>query len=184
MIKHGNSIIATAYDTTSDTVAEVTYKPSPLPENFETERPSSFEQLSDDYIRMLRRDIPYSQDQPAELLLARELSNPHSRAKKRERYLAARAREAALLTTYIRAELGKGVTERTRKDAIAEATFRWRERLRLDRKAELKRRWVARGLQARLERRRRRAEEKQEILKKRLRELVVRQAPHQVMPKP
>lgn len=134
-------------------------------------------------MRMLRQESPYSQVLPAEFLITRELSNPHSRAKKRERYLAARARQQALLKEFIDKELSKVIEGRTRKDAIAEATFRWKERLRLDRKAEMKRRWVARGLEARLERRRRRAEEKLEAEKKKLRELIVRQAPHQIMPK-
>lgn len=131
---------------------------------------------------MLRQEIPYSQNFPAELFLARELSNPHSREKKRERYLASKARQESLLKEYIAKELKKSIEGRNRREAVAEATFKWRERVRLDRKAELKKRWVARGLQARLERRKRRAQEKLDGEKKKLRELVLREAPNQVMP--
>lgn len=118
-----------------------------------------------------------------ELFLARELSNPHSREKKRQRYLAKKAQQQALLKEYIDEELKKEVEGRGKREAIAEATFRWHERLRLDRKRELKRRWIARGLKARLERRRRRAQEKLVLEKRKLRELVLRVAPNQVMPK-
>lgn len=138
---------------------------------------------ADDYIRMLRQEIPYSQNFPMEHFLARELSNPHSREKKRQRYLATKARQEMLLKKYIDAELKKIIEGRSRREAIAEATFKWRERLRLDRKADLKKRWIARGLQARLERRRRRAQKKLETEKRSLRELVLRVAPNQIMPK-
>lgn len=131
---------------------------------------------------MLRQEIPYSQNFPAELFLGRELSNPHSREKKRERYLASKARQESLLKEYIAKEIKKPIEGRSRREAVAEATFKWRERVRLDRKAELKKRWVARGLQARLERRKRRAQEKLDGEKKKLRELVLREAPNQVMP--
>lgn len=131
---------------------------------------------------MLRQEIPYSQNFPAELFLARELSNPHSREKKRERYLASKARQESLLEEYIAKELKKLIEGRSRREAVAEATFKWRERIRLDRKSELKKRWVARGLKARLERRNRRAQEKLDGEKKKLRELVLREAPNQIMP--
>lgn len=175
---------ATPYDTAPDVVAEVTYMPSPPPRKLKTETPPLTESKADDYVRMIRDELPYSQSFPVELFIARELSNPHSREKKRQRYLAAKARQQALLKQYIEAELNRRIEGRSKSEAIAEARFKWRERMRLDRKADLKRRWVARGLKSRLERRRRRAQEKQEAEKKKLRELILREAPNQVVPRP
>lgn len=136
----------------------------------------------DTYVRMLRGELPYKQNVPMEVFLSRELSNPHSREKKRERYLAAKERQRNLLRKFIDEEMKKTVDGRSRKEAVAEATFRWREQLRLERKAELKKRWVARGLQARLERRRKRRAAKQEAERQKLRDLVLRVAPNQIMP--
>ena len=150
---------------------------------FKTETPSIAESKADDYVRMIRKEIPYSQSFPMEHFIARELSNPHSREKKRQRYLAAKAKQAILLQKYIATELSKRIEGRSRREAVAEATYKWKERMRLDRKAELKKRWVARGLKARLERRRRRAAEKEEAEKKKLRELILREAPNQVVPR-
>ncbi|KAI5124173.1 hypothetical protein M0805_000980 [Coniferiporia weirii] len=173
----------TKYDTPANIVAEVTYTPSNLPLQYTSSYPVLVDEIADDYVRVLRGELPYSQDYPMELFLGRELSNPHSRSKKRQRYLAAQARQQALLKEYVEAELKKPVDGRSKREAITEATYRWRERVRLDRKAELKRRWVARGLKARLERRRRRAQEKMEAERRKLRELVLREAPNQIMPK-
>lgn len=118
-----------------------------------------------------------------ELSIARELSNPHSRVKKRMRYLAARERERELLKEYVRIEVAKRIPGRSKREAVAEATFKWQEKLRLDRKAELKKRWVQRGLQARLERKRERSHRKLEREKKKLNELILKEAPNQVVPR-
>lgn len=183
MINDSICLLATAYDTAPAVVAEVTYKPSKLPRKITTETPSLVESKADDYIRMIRNEIPYSQSFPMEYFLAREFSNPHSREKKRQRYLAAKAKQKDLLQKYIEAELNKPIEGRSRSEAVAEATYKWKERMRLDRKAELKKRWVARGLKARLERRRRRAAEKQEAERKKLQELILREAPNQFVPR-
>lgn len=118
-----------------------------------------------------------------ELFVARELSNPHSRIKKRQRYLAARERDRALLKEYLALELKKNIKGRTKREAVAEATFRWRERLRVERKVELKRRRVLRGQDARIEKKREKRGKKIEARRRRLNELVVRAAPNQIMPK-
>lgn len=118
-----------------------------------------------------------------EISIARELSNPHSRVKKRLRYLAARTRERELLKQYVQAEVAKKTPGRSKREAVAEATFKWREKLRLDRKVELKKRWVQRGLKARLERKRERAGKKLEREKRKLNELILKEAPNQVVPK-
>ncbi len=174
----------TQYDTPEDVVAEVTYAPSPVPEHPSPSLAAGSlrKNCADDYVRMLRADIPYDQTAfPAELLLTRELSNPHSRTKKRIRYLTAQARQRDLLKHYIDEEL-KSLNGRTRREARAEATFRWRARIEDDRKAELKRRWVQRGQGARLQRKQERQTKKLEKEKKRLRDLVLTAAKNQVLP--
>lgn len=174
----------TQYDTPEDVVAEVTYVPSPVPDHPSPHLAagSLTKKCADDYVRMLRADIPYDQTAfPGELLLTRELSNPHSRTKKRIRYLSAKARQRDLLKQYIDEEL-KNLNGRTRREARAEATFRWRTRIEEDRKVELKKRWVQRGQEARLQRKRVRQTKKLEREKKRLRDLVLTSAKNQVLP--
>lgn len=174
-------LLATNYDTGLETILEVTYSPTCRPPAG-SNVPLLREGGDDTYVRMLRGELPYKQNVPMEVFLSRELSNPHSREKKRERYLAAKERQRNLLRKFIDEEMKKTVDGRSRKEAVAEATFRWREQLRLERKAELKKRWVARGLQARLERRRKRRAAKQEAERQKLRDLVLRVAPNQIMP--
>lgn len=131
---------------------------------------------------MLRNEADLDQTFPLELLVSRELANPHSRMKKALRYRAAKVHERALLHECIRAELAD-LRGRTRREARAEATFRWRARIRDDRKAELKKRHVQRGLAARLERKRERQTKKVEMEARRLRNLVLKEGPNQVVPR-
>ena len=123
----------------------------------------------------------YDATAPMELHLHKELSNPHSRAKKQARWQAAFVRQRELLARYVREEL-KDLKGRTRREARAEAVWKWRERLAADRRAEKKRRWVHRGGEAELLRRRARGARKERKVDERLRKLVLKQAPNQVIP--
>ena len=71
---------------------------------------------------------------------------------------------------------------RTRRGARAEATFKWHARVRADKKADLKQRWAAQGLEARLQRKQERRKTKLEEQKRRLRDLVSKAVPSQVIP--
>ena len=171
---------ATPYDTPSTIVAQVTYVPAEIP----SKRDASLlpPTAPDDYVSMLRDASTYDASLPFELLPARELSNPHSRAKKRARYLSSLARRRALLNKFVAEEL-VNLGGRTRAVARVDAVFKWREFVKAERKAELKRRWVVRGLQARLERRKQKQKQKLEKETRRLSELVLGEAPNQVVPR-
>lgn len=81
----------------------------------------------------------------------------------------------------VKAEL-KDLKERTRREARAEATWKWKQRLVEERKAEMKRRWKNRGQEVALKAKRERKQRKQTRLEKKLRDLVLQAAPNQVIP--
>jgi hypothetical protein len=118
---------------------------------------------------------------PIEVNLVKEVSNPHSRAKKQRRWQERQRHEKALLEEYIKAEL-KDLQGRTRREARAEATFKWKQRIEADRKAELKRRWQLRGQEAKLLRKRARAAKKEAKRNQKLADLVLEQGQNQVIP--
>jgi hypothetical protein len=134
-----------------------------------------------EYIQSLFKRSAFDAAAPVEIYVGRELSNPHSRAKKQQRWQAFELYKRSLLDAMIKEEY-KNLNGRTRKDARAEATFRWRQRLEAERKAEMKRRWVNRGAEARLVGRRARKAKKMERLRRKLRDLVLMPAPNQVIP--
>ena len=111
----------------------------------------------------------------------KEVSNPHSRAKKQKRWQERQRREKALLEEYVKAEL-KDLQGRTRREARAEAAFKCKQRIEADRKAELKKRWQLRGQEAKLLRKRARAVKKEARRNRRLADLVLEQRPNQVVP--
>ena len=174
------SRIVGLYDTPENVVAEVTYTPPALPANSEipTRAPPS-EQAYIDYL-----SSPTSSFDPAgpmEVNLIKEVSNPHSRAKKQKRWQERQSREKALLEEYVRAEL-KDLQGRTRRDARAEAAFKWNQRVEADRKAEFKRRWQSRGQEAKLMRKRARAARKEAKRNQKLADLVLEEGSNQVIP--
>ena len=116
-----------------------------------------------------------------EINLVKEVSNPHSRAKKQKRWQERQHREKSLLEEYVMAEL-KNLQSRTRREARTEATFKWKQRIEADRKAELKRRWQLRGQEAKLSRKRARAAKKEARRDQKLADLVLEQGSNQVIP--
>ncbi|GBE79142.1 predicted protein [Sparassis crispa] len=173
----------TPYDTTQDAVTEVTYMPPKLPAYGGVKivipsRPSEHA-----YIRLLMKPEKYAYDpsQPVEVHLVKELSNPHSRAKKQARWKALQEHKRALLKEYTKAEL-KDLKGRTRREARAEGTWKWRVKLAEEHKAELLRRSKNRGAEARLLRKRVRKARKELKQRERLRNLVLEEAPNQVVP--
>lgn len=116
-----------------------------------------------------------------ELNLVKEVSNPHSRAKKQRRWQEKQEYERALLLQFIREEL-KDLKGRTSREARAEATFKCRQKLDDDRKAELRRRWEARGQEAKLVRKRARKARKEIKKSERLTNLVLQQGNNQILP--
>jgi len=172
--------IASPYDTPGDVVAEVTYSPPALPANVNVlARAPPSEQAYIDYLSS--PTSPFDPTEPIEVNLTKEVSNPHSRAKKQRRWQERQRREKALLEEYIKAEL-KDLQGRTRRGARAEATFKWRQRIEADRKAELKRRWQLRGQEAKLLRKRARAAKKEVKRNQKLADLELEQGLNQVVP--
>ncbi|KAI0829408.1 hypothetical protein BC628DRAFT_1314938 [Trametes gibbosa] len=171
----------TPYETLADAVNEVTYTPPALPSTLLNPAPRI--PTEHEYITSLTKSskvvVPASA--PIELHLVKELSNPHSRAKKQARWQAFEARQKALLETHIRAEYAN-LGERTRSAARAEATWKWKNQLEEERKAEMKRRWRNRGGEAREARTSQRKARKAAKREQKLRMLVLADAPNQVMP--
>ena len=137
--------------------------------------------VEDNYLLMLKNELEYDQTIPMERYVMRELTNPHSRAKKRERYRLKKENEQELLKTMIEKELAD-LKGRTRRVARLEAKVKWEMAMEEARKAELARRREARGEDERLRKKRARKAAKRRKEEKRLRDLVLVQAPNQVIP--
>jgi hypothetical protein len=159
----------------------VTYKPFALPPDASAPAPEA--NPENDYIQSVLEPEKRAYDAaaPVELHLHKELSNPHSRAKKQARWQAAFARRRELLAQYVRHEL-KDLKGRTRREARAEAVWKWRERLAAEVREEKKRRWIHRGGEASLVRQKARRARKERKREERLRNLVLEEAPNQVIP--
>jgi hypothetical protein len=156
----------------------ITYKPFALPTDT-----SAKTNPENDYIQSVLdpEKRAYDPAAPVELHLHKELSNPHSRAKKQARWQVAFARRRELLAQYVRHEL-KDLKGRTRREARAEAVWKLRERLAADVREEKKRRWIHRGGEAALLRRKVRRARKERKREERLRNLVLKEAPNQIIP--
>jgi len=173
--------IAGLYDTPGDVVAEVTYSPPALPANAKVPaRAPPSEQAYIDYLTSPTSPT-FNPAEPIEVNLTKEVSNPHSRAKKQRRWQERQRSEKVLLEEYIKTE-SKDLQGRTRREARAEATFKWRQRIEADRKAEIKRRWQLRGQEAKLLRKRARAAKKEAKRNQKLADLELEQGSNQVIP--
>ncbi len=172
---------ATLYTAKAEDVMAVTYKPFALPSDTSAAAPK--ENQENDYIQSVLdpKKRTYDAATPMELHLQKELSNPHSRAKKQARWQAVFARRRELLAEYMRREL-KDLKGRTRREARAEAVWKWRERLAADLREEKKRRWIHRGGEAALLRRKARGARKERKREERLRNVVLQEAPNQIIP--
>ncbi len=175
-----NLLVATAYTSKAEDVMAVTYKPFALPSDESGAVPADAE---NDYIQSVLNPEKrtYNATAPMELHLEKELSNPHSRAKKQARWQAGLAQRRELLAQYVRNEL-KDLKGRTRREARAEAVWKWRERLAVDLREERKRRWVHRGGEAAALRQKERRARKERKRDERLRNLVLKGGPNQVIP--
>ncbi|KAI9448342.1 hypothetical protein H4582DRAFT_2107679 [Lactarius indigo] len=172
---------STLYTSKAEDVMAVTYKPFTLPSDENAEAPQV--DAENDYIQSVLDPEKHTYDAaaPVELHLQKELSNPHSRAKKQARWQAVQARQRELLAQYVRHEL-KDLKGRTRREARAEAVWKWRERLAADLREEKKRRWVHRGGEAAVLRQKVRRARKERKQDERLRNLVLKNEPNQIVP--
>ncbi|CAL1702194.1 unnamed protein product [Somion occarium] len=172
---------ATPYETPLSVVNEITYTLPPLPSDVTAPLPAP--PSEHEYIKTISKsdDYTFNASLPIEVHVHKELTNPHSRAKKQERWQAYQMYRRSLLHQVIQAEY-KSLRGRTRREARAEATFKWRQQLIDERKAEAKRRWCNRGQEAKLTSKNERKARKADRLDKKLRDLVIPTAPNQVIP--
>lgn len=133
------------------------------------------------YIQSLVKRSSFNPAAPVEVYVHRELSNPHSRAKKQARWQAQQKHKKQLLDQIMKAEI-KNLNGRTRKVAKQEAVWKWKTRLEAERKAEIVRRATNRGDIERLEKRRERKARKIQRMDRKLKALVLDNAPNQVVP--
>ncbi|KAF9076569.1 hypothetical protein BDP27DRAFT_1255514 [Rhodocollybia butyracea] len=175
---------ATIYDTSKEEVSKVTYKPPPF--NRTLREPLPRVPTESEFLRAMYNPSytpSFSGSQPpVEQYLFRELSNPHSRAKKMKRWQTAQRAKRDLLNQYMDEEL-KHLNGRTRGEARAEAAFKWRQALAKDSKARRIMRWIRLGGQARFEKKIRRKVRKEEKKKQRLAAMVLTEEPNQIIPK-
>ncbi|TCD71275.1 hypothetical protein EIP91_011046 [Steccherinum ochraceum] len=170
-----------AYETEEDAVTEVTYTPAALPELSNAPLPG--EPSAHAYIKSLSsKSVDFVSSQPTELLVHKELVNPHSRAMKQARWQAHRLYTHSLLQQYVKKEY-EDLRGRTRREARAEATWKWKQKLVDERKTEMKRRWRKRGDEAALAHKKVRKALKEERIQKKLQNLVLQVAPNQVIPR-
>jgi hypothetical protein len=172
---------ATLYTAKAEDVMKVTYEPFALPSDTSAAVPK--ENQENDYIQSVLDPEKRAHDAtaPMELHLHEELSNPHSRAKKQARWQTALARRRELLAEYVKRE-SKDLKGRRPREARAEAVWKWRERLAADMREEKKRRWIHRGGEAALARQKERKARKERKREERLRNLVLKEEPNQIIP--
>ncbi|KIJ70469.1 hypothetical protein HYDPIDRAFT_77176 [Hydnomerulius pinastri MD-312] len=163
------------YDTTSESVLKITYQPPSL----SNPKPAD----EDAYISGLfnPHPVPFNESMPVEFHLAKELANPHSRAKKQARWQATQSRKKELLTKFLEREL-MDLRGRSAREARAEGAFKWRQKMEEERKAEKKRRWFTAERMAKIEFKVKRKQRKAEKQKEKLSQLVLRVASNQVIP--
>ncbi|KZT74446.1 hypothetical protein DAEQUDRAFT_660058 [Daedalea quercina L-15889] len=171
-------------DTVEDVVMQVTYTPPTFPVFTGLADPQPKAPSEQEYITAAHKGdaASYDASQVFEVFLAKELANPHSRAKKQARWKSHKLYERSLLQKFIKTEL-ENLDGRTHRDARAEAAWKWRHALAEERKAVVKRRWQNRGGEARLLRKKTRRVRKEGKRRERLRNLVLEEGPNQIVPR-
>ncbi|KAF8165081.1 hypothetical protein B0H34DRAFT_687721 [Crassisporium funariophilum] len=171
------------YDTPKDEMARVTYQPpifDPLASSAPPELPAE-----EDYLSLLYNThlgASYNESLPFEVYLDRELANPHSRAKKLERYHIYQATTQALLKKIVANEL-ENLNGRTPREAKADAAFNWREQVKEAGEKKKKARWMHSARVEELERKSVKKSKKEDRQRRLLTELVLKDEPNQVVPK-
>ncbi|KAJ7087194.1 hypothetical protein B0H15DRAFT_781347 [Mycena belliarum] len=171
------------YDTTKEEVAKVTYVPPSFSHNLTAALPRI--PTEDEYIAGMSHPTQkpwFGGSAPVEIYLHKELSNPHSRAKKMRRWQSHQAYKKSLLRDYITAEM-RELNGRTTKEARAEATFKWRSKLSVEEEAERRRRWLTLAVAEKSKKKQARKTRKETKRKDQLTQLGLWEAPNQVIPK-
>ncbi|KAJ6567222.1 hypothetical protein DFH09DRAFT_1156356 [Mycena vulgaris] len=171
------------YDTIQKEVAKVTYVP-PSFSHILTAPPPRVP-TEDEYIAGMSHPTQkpwFGDSPPVEIYLHKELSNPHSRAKKMKRWQSHQTYKKSLLRDYISAEM-RELNGRSTKEARAEATFKWREKLSVEEEAERRRRWLTLAVAEKAKKKQARKTRKEIKRKDQLTQLGLWEAPNQIIPK-
>ncbi|KAJ1308562.1 hypothetical protein OPQ81_004261 [Rhizoctonia solani] len=194
------------YDTSAEAVKEITWIPADVSEHakyppyFHIPAPTSQQRISVSQ-KILAAKARAVQNAyiagridatvPMEQYLARELSNPHSRARKQERWQEAKAEKDRLRVRFMKAakearKTSSSVTtlglNLTKKQATKEGLFLFEAHIREVDKARRAERAEHRGAVAKLERKKVRKARKEKKREDALRNLVLKEAPNQVLP--
>ncbi|KAJ6627476.1 hypothetical protein B0H10DRAFT_1994742 [Mycena sp. CBHHK59/15] len=171
------------YDTKRKEVAEVTYVPPAFSHILTASLPRV--PTEDEYIAGMSHPTQkpwFGDSPPVEMYLHKELSNPHSRTKKMKRWQSHMAYKKSLLMDYIKAEM-RELNGRSPKEARAEATFKWREKLSAEEEAERRRRWLTLAVAEKAKKKQERRARKEVKRRDQLTQLGLWEAPNQVIPK-
>ncbi|KAF4619461.1 hypothetical protein D9613_005417 [Agrocybe pediades] len=170
------------YDTTKDVVSKITYQlPKFDPSPSEPLPPVPEEKAYLDYVYNAHLGKYYDPSAPFEIYLQPDLANPHSRAKKLERWKSYQAGIDALrkkITTY---EL-QHLDGRTEKQARADAAFKWREQVKEEQAKKKKARWMHTDQMLKWARKSEKKAKKEDRQRRRLTELALKEEPNQVIP--
>ncbi|RXW25850.1 hypothetical protein EST38_g66 [Candolleomyces aberdarensis] len=172
------------YDTQLEVVTKLTYEVPQIRQSLNGPLPRP--PLEDEYLTALY-NAGYNANfgnaaAPLEVYLEKELSNPHARAKKQQRWKARMANEKARLDEII-AEEKKHINGRTEREARAEAAFRWRQEIKDKQELQKKMRWKDRMADVNMIRKARQKVKKEERHRRKLTELVLADEPNQFVPK-
>lgn len=174
---------ASTYDTPRQIVASLTYEFPQIRQSLDGPLPRP--PAEDEYLTALYNpgySASFGNAAPLEVYLERELSNPHARAKKQQRWLARKASEKARLNEIIAEEM-KSLNGRTQREARAEAAFRWRQELKDNQEQQKKMRWKDRVADVNMIRKSRKKAKKEERQRRKLTELELADEPNQFVPK-
>jgi hypothetical protein len=162
---------------------QVTYQPPLLPYALGYPRLNPSE---DDYIKWLFNpsSVAFDAWSPMEINLHKELSNPHSRAKKQARWQEYQTYKRKLLREYINIELASAsATGRGAQEARAQAAWKWRRAIEEEERTRKNRRWTSRDMEARVLRKKERKARKALKQRQSLTEMVLQEGRNQVIPK-
>ncbi|KAF9036013.1 hypothetical protein BDZ89DRAFT_1011464 [Hymenopellis radicata] len=171
-------IPAEPWDTSREEVGRVTWRPPPFAKDRTGAIPKVIPEKT--FLSIMLSGGTLDVQHPIEIYLAKELSNPHGFAKRHERWLTYQEYKKTLLAEYIERET-KHLDGRTTAAARADAVFMCRERLEQERKDKVGLKQTYHKLK--LERKTRRKNRKQEKIRARLSNMVLPEAPNQVLPR-
>ena len=175
-------LLAGSYDTPIAEVARITYR---LP-TFDVSRFAPLPAIAPetDYLDMIynpHREVEYDPSASFETYLKLELANPHSRAKKMERWKVYQAGIQALRKKIAEDEV-RHLDGRTVRQAKADAAFKWRETVHEEQKKKKKARWMHSARMVKWQRKTTKKTAKEERLRRQLTELTLADEPNQVLP--